>query len=102
MKVTRKLSRRSFLGRVAGGAVAGGGALVMLSRSGTAMATDRDPSDPASYNDSDSSDPAGGGHRGCTDRDSGPNSDSPGHGRGTGRSDSDSGPGSDRAGCGRR
>ncbi|MEA3041027.1 MAG: hypothetical protein QOC65_516, partial [Sphingomonadales bacterium] len=28
MKITRKLSRRSFLGTVAGGAIAGGGALV--------------------------------------------------------------------------
>ena len=37
MKVTRKLTRRSFLGRVAGGAVLGGGALVLMGGSAEAL-----------------------------------------------------------------
>lgn len=115
MKTNRKLSRRSFIGRVVGGAVAGGGALVVLSGSAEAFqVTDSDSganSDPAGrgrtgVTDSDSgpnSDRPGHGRsrsaRPCTDSDSGPNSDQPGRGRGNGRSDSDP---TDRAGCGRR
>jgi hypothetical protein len=59
MKSVRKLSRRSFLARVAGGAVAAGGAMVMPT--GTAQAQ-------------------------VTDSDSGANADSPGRGRGSNHS----------------
>ena len=58
MKPTRKLSRRSFLGRVAGGAIAGGAALTVLGAPAEALQV--------------------------TDSDSGPNSDPPGRGRGNG------------------
>ncbi|HEY5710321.1 MAG TPA: twin-arginine translocation signal domain-containing protein [Allosphingosinicella sp.] len=114
MKPVRPLSRRSFLARVAGGAVAGGGALVLLSGKGEAVqVTDRDTgpnSDPPNraVTDADSapnSDPPNRG-RGrarsvCTDSDSGPNSDGVGRGRGTGVSDADSGGNSDAPSCGR-
>lgn len=81
MKPTRKLNRRSFMARVAGG-VAAVGALGLV-------ATDE----------------AGAVQSGCTDSDSGPNSDSPGYGRScggrrTGCTDSDSGPNSDPPGGG--
>jgi len=72
MKPTRKLSRRSFLATVAG-TVAAAGAI-------TIAATD-----------------AAQAQSGCTDSDSGPNSDPPGDGRSCGRgrrsgcTDSDSG-----------
>jgi hypothetical protein len=99
MKTTRKLSRRSFLTRVAGGAVAGGGALMLLSGSAEAL----------QVNDADSgpnADPANRGRgsnriRGCSDNDSGSNADPAGNGRGNGHSDADSGPNSDPANCGR-
>ena len=43
MKTTRKLTRRSFLGRVAGGAIAGGAALTVLGESARAVqSSDRD------------------------------------------------------------
>ena len=112
MKNSRKVSRRSFMARVVGGTVVGGGALVALG--GTAKAlqiTDGDPGDPANrtgLTDSDSGDRAGNGrgrtarYRACSDNDSGSNADAAGAGRGNGRSDSDSGNGSDRPGCGRR
>src|SRR5205085_5284800 len=65
MKPTRKLSRRSFLGRVAGGAIAGGAALTILGNEA---------------------------HAQITDSDSGANADQPGRGRGNPNcSDSDSG-----------
>jgi hypothetical protein len=82
MKPTRKLSRRSFLATVAG-TVAAAGAI-------TIVATD-----------------AAEAQSGCTDSDSGPNSDRPGNGRscGGGRrsgcTDSDSGSYSDPPGNGR-
>ena len=98
MKTTRKLSRRSFLGRVAGGAIAGGGALVVLG--GTAQAFQVTDSD-----NGPNSDPAGNAparRRACTDADSGPNSDPANRGRGNGVTDSDSGPNSDPPRCGRR
>jgi hypothetical protein len=99
MKSTRKLSRRSFLTRVAGGAVAAGGAMVMLSGTAQAQVTDSDTGPHA--------DGAGHGRgnnhiRGCTDSDRGPNADTAGNGRGNRRSDSDSGPNSDPANCARR
>jgi hypothetical protein len=124
MKPTRKLTRRSFLGRVAGGAV--GGAVLIAGGASAAEALQ------VSDNDSGAnSDPAGRGRTGVTDNDSGSNSDRPNHGRGrrraasssqrpctdndtgrnsdpqargrgTGYSDSDSGRNSDRPDCGRR
>ena len=113
MKSTRKLSRRSFLGRVVGGAVAGGGAFVALTSAAEAQVSDNDTgtnSDPAgrgrgvSDNDSgQNSDPPGRGRgarrAACSDNDSGSNSDPSGRGRGTGRSDSDP---TDAVNCGRR
>ena len=72
MKSTRKLSRRSFLTRVAGGAIVGGGAMIALTGGAQAFQT--------------------------TDSDSGATADRPGNGRGNRQTDSDS---SDRANCGR-
>lgn len=99
MKPTRKLSRRSFLTRVAGGAIVGGGALMVLG--GTASAYQVTDSDSGA-----TSDPPGRGRRtrirGCTDADSGSNSDPAGNGRGSRTTDSDSGPNSDPPNCGRR
>lgn len=99
MKSTRKLSRRSFLGRVAGGVVAGGGALVLLNGRAEAQVTDADTGATA--------DPANRGRgrnriRGCTDGDSGSNADPAGNGRGNRVTDSDTGANSDPASCGRR
>ncbi len=97
MKPTRKVSRRSFMGTVAGG-LAGSGALAIKSGTANAQVTDSD-SGP-------NSDQAGRGRgNGVTDSDSGPNSDQAGAGRGNRRrggvTDSDSGPNSDQAGSGR-
>jgi hypothetical protein len=99
MKSTRKLSRRSFLTRVAGGAVVGGGALVVLA--GNAEAFQVSDADQGPH-----SDPPGRGRgnnhiRGCSDSDQGPNADQAGNGRGNRTSDSDTGPNSDPANCGR-
>ena len=98
MKSSRKLSRRSFLTRVAGGAVAAGGAMVMMSGTAQAQVTDADTGPHA--------DGAGNGRgnnhiRGCTDSDSGRNADGAGNGRGNRTSDSDSGANGDPANCGR-
>jgi hypothetical protein len=98
MKSSRKLSRRSFLTRVAGGAVAAGGAMVMLTGKAEAQVTDNDSGPHA--------DGAGHGRgsnhiRGCTDNDTGSNADQAGNGRGNGHSDSDSGPNADPPNCGR-
>ena len=113
MKPTRRLSRRSFLGRVMGGAAAGG-ALIVLGSEAHAQVTESDQgpnSDPPGrgrgVSDTDqgpNSDPPGGGRsrRPCSDSDSGPNSDPGGRGRGNGRTDSDAAANSDRPGCGRR
>src|SRR5688572_14564101 len=92
MKPTRKLSRRSFLGRVAGGALVGGAALTVLGGRAEALQTDNDSGPNA--------DPAGRG-RGVTDNDRGRNADPAGRGRGTGVSDNDSGRNADPAGRGR-
>lgn len=90
MKMTRKLSRRSFLGTVAGGALAGGGALIVMS--GTAGAVQRTDNDTGPR-----ADPPGRGTRtGRTDADP---SDQPGRGTVTGRTDGDP---SDRPQRGRR
>ncbi len=101
-----KLSRRSFLTRVAGTTLAAGAA---ASITGVALAQNR-----TGRTDSDtgnSADRAGYGRTGVTDSDTGGNSDRAGYGRGSsvdrtgsGRncSDSDSGSYADRAGYGRR
>jgi len=94
MKASRKLSRRSFLGSVAGGLVAGG-ALGLVSGRAAAQATDSDPSDVPGF---------GRGGTGVTDRDTGTGADPIGRGRGANRppagcSDSDAG---DPSGRGRR
>ncbi|MDB5668933.1 MAG: hypothetical protein JWL74_1883 [Alphaproteobacteria bacterium] len=123
MKPTRKLTRRSFLGRVAGGVVGGAALLATGAQEAEALqVTDRDTganSDPVGrgytgYSDSDSGRSAdranhgrrgrrsGGGIQGCSDNDRGSNSDPAGRGRGNGASDNDSGQNSDPAGCGRR
>jgi len=99
MKTTRKLSRRSFLTRVAGGAVAGGGALIVLG--GTAQALQVTDSDSGA-----NSDPPNRGRgnvriRGCTDSDQGNNSDPAGSGRGNRVTDRDTGQNSDPPNCGR-
>lgn len=81
MKPTRKISRRSFMGRVAGGALVGGAALTALTTRASAQITD---SDTGTY-----ADPAGRGRgrrSGITDRDP---TDAPGRGRGTGITDRD-------------
>ena len=89
MTPRRKLSRRSFLTRVAGGSVLAGGALVFVSgRAEAYQCTDADPSPPRG-------DPSGRGHRcaagatrtrtGCSDNDSGNGSDPAAYGRHCGR-----------------
>lgn len=99
MKPTRKLSRRSFLTRVAGGAIVGGGAMIALTGGAQAFqVTDGDAgatADPANRG-------RGGANRrirGCTDGDSGASADPAGNGRGNRRTDNDP---SDRPSCGRR
>lgn len=117
MKTERRLTRRSFLGRVVGGVAVTGGAFVALqgkAEAGQVSDNDSGPnSDPpgrgyTGVSDSDSganSDRPNHGRRvarrvqGCTDSDTGSNSDPAGGGRGNGRNDSDP---SDPAGCGRR
>jgi hypothetical protein len=74
MKPTRKISRRSFLRRVGGGAVGAGSFLTL-----TGCVTGPSDSDPY--------DPAGGGWgsgggRGYSDNDTGRYADPPGQGRG--------------------
>lgn len=117
MKPTRTLSRRSFLGRVAGGALVGGAALTAIATGAQAQVTDSDSgpyADPAGrgrgstgVTDRDPSDPVGRGRgyrSGITDRDSGRYADPPGRGRGvtrTGITDGDSGSTSDPVGNGR-
>ena len=97
MKPTRRLSRRSFLGRVAGGAVAAGAAMTVLTG----------PAEAQGCSDSDSGrngDPSGRGRRCCTDSDRGRYADGVGRGRRCGRSgitDRDTGGNSDAAGNGR-
>ena len=74
MKPTRKLSRRSFLGRVAGGIVAGGATLTILGREAQAQPSDTDPTDQV-----------GRGYTGVTDNDRGSNADRANYGRGRDR-----------------
>ncbi|MFN2259653.1 MAG: hypothetical protein ABR601_07430 [Parasphingopyxis sp.] len=92
MKITRRISRRSFLARVSGGAI-GAGSFLTLTGCATAS-TDADPYDPV-----------GGGRRGrggYTDADTGPYADPSGRGRGRGGiTDGDTGRYADPAGRGR-
>lgn len=86
--ILRRVSRRSFLARVSGGALAGG-ALALVT--GCAVETSNNA---AAANQS----------AGLTDCDSGPEADEAGQGRSgnrTGFSDEDSGANADQAGCGR-
>ncbi|MGQ0659649.1 hypothetical protein [Sphingosinicella sp.] len=115
----RRISRRSFIAAVAGGAATGAGSLgLVIGRAQAGQVTDRDPGDPVGrgrgggtgITDSDSgvgADPAGrgrgGGPRpgatGVTDSDP---SDPVGRGRGgSGVTDSDTGPYADPRGRGR-
>src|SRR4051812_41541986 len=96
MKATRKISRRSFLGSIGGGAAAAG-ALLTLSGCAT-LGSDSDPYDPIGGG-------GGGRHRGGGRRGGG-RGEGGGHGGGHGRgnggcSDSDSGRNADPAGRGR-
>lgn len=123
MKTTRRLSRRSFLGQVAGGAV-GAGALALVGAEPAQAQSGCSDSDSGTYGDpggngrrcrptsgvtdSDPSDAAGDGQgRACTDRDTGRNADPVGRGRRcggrnwTGVTDSDSGAYRDPANYGR-
>lgn len=107
MRSSRKLSRRSFLHRVGGGAI-GGGSLLMLT--GCVGISDADPYDPigggygrrGGHSDSDPVDPYGQGAGGCTDSDRGRRSDPANRGRRCrqSQSDNDGGPYSDATGCG--
>jgi len=90
MNVTRKLSRRSFLGRIGGGAAAAG-ALLTLSGCATYGHSDRDAYDPIGggggrgrrgrRGDDDDGRGRGGRGRNCSDNDSGRNADPSGRGR---------------------
>jgi hypothetical protein len=93
MSDKKQLNRRSFFRRIAGGAVLGGAMMSIIS-TGTASATDNDPTDPAGVTDRDSNDRPGHG-RGITDTDS---SDRPGHGRSATDHDSNDAPGHGRGG----
>jgi len=110
MKPTRKVSRRSFMHRVAAGTA--GGALLMISGRASAQVSDADAGankDPAGHGETGNTDgdsgsnadrPGHGRHpRACTDTDSGPNSDAANRGQGNRRTDNDP---TDRGGCGRR
>jgi hypothetical protein len=98
MKSERKLSRRSFLTRVAGGAVVAGGAMVMLTGKAEAQVTD---TDSGAHADQPGRGRGSNHIRGCTDNDTGSNADQGGNGRGNRISDNDSGPNEDPASCGR-
>jgi hypothetical protein len=99
MKVTRKVSRRSFMASV--GATAGGGALALVNGRAEAQVTDGDPTDPVGRGRGTASPQPGG----ITDSDTGAGADPAGHGRGprspSGVTDSDTGSGADPVGQGR-
>ena len=99
MTSRRRLNRRSFVARVAGGSVLAGGALFFVAGKAEALqCTDADPAPPRG-------DPSGRGHRsqaaasrprtGCSDSDRGRGSDPAAYGshctRATGYTDNDSG-----------
>ena len=83
MRPRRKLSRRSFMGRIVGGTVATGALALVGGGQARAQVTDQDPNDPAGQ---------GRGSGGVTDSDSGSNADPAGRGRGGGRATGDSDP----------
>ena len=103
----QRFDRRSFLARVAGGAIGGSALLVIGNQAaaeppaeGRRMAIDRDPSDPARESPPEPPTPA----TGVSDSDSGANADPAGRGRARRRSsitDSDAGANADAAGRGR-
>jgi hypothetical protein len=91
MAIKGKMSRRSFLTRVAGGTIAVG---AVASVAGATMLQRRTDADPA--------DASGNARTGITDNDSGGRADQAGHGTGTtGYTDSDSGSCADTGGHGR-
>src|SRR3954454_21123936 len=96
MKATRKISRRSFLGSIGGGAAAAG-ALLTLTGCATLGYSDSDPYDPIGGG-------GGGGRRGRRGDDADGRRGRGGRGRGGegGCSDSDSGRNADPSGRGRR
>jgi|TARA_R110000868_G_scaffold144412_1_gene363589 hypothetical protein len=102
-----KLSRRSFLTRVAGGTIAAGAIGTVAGATMMQRYTDADPVDGVGrtgITDADPSDAANHGHSrtGITDSDSGACADAGGYGRGnTGWTDSDSSGCADPGGRGR-
>src|SRR5690606_3901680 len=104
MSEKKKLNRRSFMSRIAGGALIAGGATVMISgKAAPQNYTGRTDNDSGSY-----AERAGYGRTGLTDSDTGGGSDRAGYGRGggggggrTGWTDTDSGGNADNAGNGR-
>ena len=111
MAEIKRLNRRSFLTRVAGGTVIGG-AMLLIAGSASAQITDQDSGAHADggghgrgtgHTDQDPTDGACNGRNrtsanGITDQDPG---DPRGNGRGTGHTDSDSGANGDRPCAGR-
>lgn len=102
-----KMSRRSFMTRVAGGTVVAAGVGTAATAAIMQRYADADPSDGVArtgITDSDPNDMAyhGTGRTGLTDSDGGACADSSGYGRGnTGMTDSDGGACSDPGGRGR-
>lgn len=120
MEPTRKLSRRSFLGRVVGGAVTGGALATFAGHAGAQNVRYSGVTDSDTGEHADRPGYGVGTRNQYTDRDTGPGADPQFHGRGpngrpegsvsgqgsygdaaSGCSDSDSGPGSDPGGRGR-
>ena len=112
MKPTRNVTRRSFLGTVAGASLAGG---ALLAVAGSASSQSRPRMNNAgrriqgTITDGDKNPADATGPRGCTDYDMGRNADGPGSGRGTRLNDNDRELGQPRArqygdptNCGRR
>jgi hypothetical protein len=97
MDIRRKLNRRSFLSRVAGGAIVGGGAIAFVAGSAAAHPTsDNDPTDPGGASPRQGTWPH-------SDTDEGATADPVGRAGRLGHySDTDSGPGSDPVNHGRR
>lgn len=84
MRTLRRICRRSFLARVAGGIVIGGSSLALVTKRASAQATDSDQNDIPGF----------GRGTGITDRDTGTGADPIGRGRGprpSGCSDTDAG-----------
>ncbi|MGK0265900.1 MAG: hypothetical protein ACI82N_000142 [Maricaulis sp.] len=109
MAIKGKLSRRSFLTRVAGGTIAVGAVATVAGATMLQRSSDADPSDNAGnartgITDSDPNDQGGhgSGSTGLTDNDTGSCADTGGYGRGnSGYTDSDDGNCADPASRGR-